>query len=97
MTGPGASSAASTSNLAAVHRQWANMRAATAGLVEVDGFVPLPVSVLTTVSRTRLAGHSWTLPTLSIATATIIITAIAVSVASVVEVGARAMAQRLCL
>ena len=86
MTGPGASSAASTSNLAAVHRPWANMRGATAGLDEVDGCVPLPVSILTAVSCTWVARRGWTLTTFSIATATIAIIAIAVSVACVVEV-----------
>ena len=96
MTGPGASSAASTSNLAAVHRPWANMRGATAGLDEVDGFVPLPVSILT-VSCTWVARRGWTLTTFSIATATIVITAIPVSVACVVEVGAPAVAQRVCM
>ena len=97
MTGPGASSAASTSNLAAVHRPWANMRGATAGLDEVDGCVPLPVSILTAVSCTWVARRGWTLTTFSIATATIAIIAIAVSVACVVEVGPPAVAQRVCM
>ena len=80
MTGPGAS-AASTSNLAAVRRQWVNMRAATAGLVDGYSCVPLPVSTLTAVSCTWVARRGWTLATFNIASATIAVTAVAVSVA----------------
>ena len=83
---PRRSSAASTTNLAAVRRQWVNMRAATAGLVDGYSCVPLPVSTLTAVSCTWVARLCWTLTTFSIATATIVIIAIAVSVACVVEV-----------
>ena len=56
------------------------MRAATAGLVDGYSCVPLPVSTLTAVSCTWVADRGWTLATFNIATATIAVTAVAVSV-----------------